>query len=43
MEKVKFGDRTYLEYSPAEAGQSQAIDDINSVLATWADVRESVS
>ena len=43
MEKVKFGDRTYLEYSPAEAGQSAAIDDINRVLATWAEVRETTS
>jgi 5,5'-dehydrodivanillate O-demethylase len=42
MERVKFGDRTYLEYSPAEAGQSSAIDDINRVLATWAPLRESV-
>ena len=41
MERVKFGDRTYLEYSPAEAGQSTAIDDINRVLATWATVREA--
>jgi len=41
MERVKFGDRTYLEYSPAEAGESSAIDDINRVLATWAPVREA--
>ncbi len=41
MERVKFGDRTYLEYSPAEAGESAAIDDINSVLATWAHLREA--
>jgi 5,5'-dehydrodivanillate O-demethylase len=39
MEKVKFGDRTYLDYSPAEAGDSTAIGDINRVLATWAKVR----
>lgn len=42
MERVKFGDRTYLEYSAAEAGQSAAIADINAVLATWAGVREAV-
>jgi 5,5'-dehydrodivanillate O-demethylase len=41
MERVKFGDRTYLEYSPAEAGESEAIDDINRVLATWAHLREA--
>jgi len=41
MERVKFGDRTYLEYSPAEAGDSAAIDDINAVLATWASVRDA--
>ena len=41
MERVKFGDRTYLEYSPAEAGKSEAIDDINRVLATWAPIREA--
>jgi 5,5'-dehydrodivanillate O-demethylase len=41
MERVKFGDRTYLEYSPAEAGQSSAIEDINRVLATWGSVREA--
>jgi 5,5'-dehydrodivanillate O-demethylase len=42
MERVKFGDRTYLEYSPAEAGDSAAIDDINRGLATWAPIREAV-
>jgi 5,5'-dehydrodivanillate O-demethylase len=42
MERVKFGDRTYLEYSAAEAGESTAIADINAVLATWAGVREAV-
>lgn len=41
MERVKFGDRTYLEYSPAEAGESAAIDDINRVLATWSHLREA--
>jgi 5,5'-dehydrodivanillate O-demethylase len=41
MERVKFGDRTYLEYSPAEAGESAAIDDINRVLATWSALREA--
>ena len=41
MERVKFGDRTYLEYSPAEAGDSAAIDDINAVLKTWASVRDA--
>ncbi|MBI2766394.1 MAG: aromatic ring-hydroxylating dioxygenase subunit alpha [Chloroflexi bacterium] len=40
LERVKFGDRTYLEYSPAEAGHSSAIGDINRVLATWAPIRE---
>jgi 5,5'-dehydrodivanillate O-demethylase len=40
MEHVKFGDKTYLEYSPAEAGESAAIDDINTVLRTWAAMRE---
>jgi hypothetical protein len=40
MERVKFGDKSYLEYSPAEAGESAAITDINRVLATWAAVRE---
>ena len=43
METVKFGDHTYLDYSPAEAGASAAIDDINRVLATWAAVREPVA
>jgi 5,5'-dehydrodivanillate O-demethylase len=42
MEQVKFGDKTYLEFTPAEAGNSAAIDDINAVLATWAAVREAV-
>ncbi len=42
MERVKFGDRTYLEYSAAEAGESAAIGEINEVLATWAAVREAV-
>ena len=42
MERVKFGDKTYLDYSPAEAGASSAIADINRVLATWANVREPV-
>ena len=41
MEKVKFGDATYLDYSPAEAGDSAAIGDINRVLATWANVRNA--
>ena len=39
LERVKFGDTSYLEYSPAEAGDSAAVDDINRVLATWAAVR----
>src|SRR5262249_20887483 len=43
METVKFGDRTYLDYSPAEAGDSAALDDINRVLATWAAVRNPVA
>ena len=41
MERVKFGDRTYLEYSPAEAGDSEAIGAINQVLATWATIRDA--
>jgi 5,5'-dehydrodivanillate O-demethylase len=41
MERVKFGDKTYLEYSAPEAGDSDAIADINAVLATWASVREA--
>ena len=41
MERGKFGDKTYLEYSPAEAGESDAIADINTVLATWSAVREA--
>jgi 5,5'-dehydrodivanillate O-demethylase len=40
MERVKFGDRTYLDYAPAEAGDSEAIEDINRVLATWSQMRE---
>jgi 5,5'-dehydrodivanillate O-demethylase len=40
LERVKFGDKTYLEYFPAEAGDSAAVDAINRTLATWAAVRE---
>jgi 5,5'-dehydrodivanillate O-demethylase len=43
MEHTKFGDRTYLDYSPAEAGDSEAIADIQAVLATWASVREAAN
>ncbi len=35
LEHIKFGQQRTLQYRPAEAGESQAVDAINAVLATW--------